>query len=185
MNWFEKLNTYFPIGEMKLQSQFESLLSEKGDLYFKDEGEYHIVMYAEFDSFLFIDFLWVSEKSRGKGIGHQLMEKLKAKNKPIILEVEEINPEDSDTERRLHFYNREGFRHASSIAYQFQALTSKSEMRMDILYWSKNEIEDTEIYEAMRKVYEQIHSYKAETFYGYIPKPVNEVVRFQTKKTVQ
>src|SRR5690606_15036122 len=103
MNWYDKLNTYFPVEEMKSKEQIDALLADKGDIYHKDEGDTHILMYAEFDSFVFIDFLWVSEKTRGKGIGHQLIEKMKAKNKPMILEVEPVVADDPDTKKRLRF----------------------------------------------------------------------------------
>lgn len=79
---------------MKSREHMEVLLNEKGDVYYKDEIDLHVLMYAEFDSFIFIDYLWVSAKARGQGIGHLLIEKLKKKNKPIILEVEPIDYED-------------------------------------------------------------------------------------------
>ncbi|MFD1851366.1 GNAT family N-acetyltransferase [Oceanobacillus bengalensis] len=182
MSWYEKLKTYFPVSEMKSKEQLETLLTEKGELYVKNEGEYHIVLYADFSSFLFVDFLLVSRESRGKGIGHQVMEKLKAKNKPIILEVEPINKEDQDTEKRLRFYKREGFKHALPIMYQFQSLVVNEETEMEILYWADDEINEMMIYENMKKVYNQIHAYKAEELYGYPPKQVSEVIRFEKNR---
>lgn len=103
MNWYEKLNEYFPIEEMKSKKHMEILLDEKGDVYYKDESPKHVLMYAEFKTFLFIDYLWVSTDTRGQGIGHQLIETLKAKNKPIILEVEPIDYDDSDSEKDCVF----------------------------------------------------------------------------------
>ena len=103
MDWYEKLNQYFPIEEMKSKEHMELLLDEKGDIYHKDEGPYHVLMYAELDDFIFIDYLFVSKQARGQGIGHRLLQKLKAKGKPIILEVEPINYVDSDTKKRWRF----------------------------------------------------------------------------------
>src|SRR5690606_21659148 len=97
MNWYEKLNQYFPIEEMKSQEHMELLLQEKGDVYHKDEGPHHVMMYAEFPSFIFIDYLYVSKESRGQGLGHQLLEKLKRRKKAIILEVEPFDYSDSDS----------------------------------------------------------------------------------------
>src|SRR5690625_1542067 len=91
MNWYEKLNKYFPVDEMKSKEHMEMLLEEKEDVYYKDESSKHVMMYAEFDSFIFIDYLWVSLETRGQGIGGKLIEKLKEKTKPIILEVEPID----------------------------------------------------------------------------------------------
>ncbi|WP_068677568.1 N-acetyltransferase [Oceanobacillus sp. Castelsardo] len=179
MNWYEKLNTYFPVNEMKSKLQLDMLMLEKDEHYVKDEGEYHIVMYAEFDTYIFIDFIWVSEKARGKGIGHQLMEKFKAKNKTIILEVEPINEEEPDTEKRLRFYKREGFQYAKPIDYQFQSFISNELVKMEILYWTNSATSEWAIYENMKEVYNEIHSYKVENIYGVTPKPVSEVLNFK------
>src|SRR5690625_3398823 len=136
MVWFNKLNEYFPREEMKSKRHLEILLKEKGDVYYKDESDEHVLMYAEFSSFVFIDYLWVSAKSRGKGVGQQLIAKLKEKDKPSILEVEPIDYEDTDTEKRLRFYKREGFQHAQSIGYNRRSLATNEETPLEILFWS-------------------------------------------------
>ncbi|MEQ6375501.1 GNAT family N-acetyltransferase [Bacillaceae bacterium S4-13-56] len=177
MNWYEKLNQYFPIEEMKSKDHMETLLKEKSEVYHKDEGPNHVLMYAEFDSFIFIDYVYVSGNVRGQGLGHKLIEKLKSKNKPIILEVEPVDYEDSDTEKRLHFYKREGFIHAQSIGYTRRSLATNEMNQMEILYWSPNEGDSEEtIYEKMKRMYEDIHTYKDEKFYGKSYQPVEEVL---------
>jgi predicted GNAT family acetyltransferase len=178
MHWYEKLNQYFPVEEMKSKEHMESLLKERSDIYHKDEGPYHVLMYAEFDSFIFIDYLFVSSESRGQGLGHKLIEKLKDKRKPIILEVEPVNYEDTDTEKRLRFYKREGFEHAQSIGYRRRSLATKEINEMEILYWApKNESEEL-IYESMVKTYELIHTYRDKHFYGESYQPAEEVLTF-------
>src|SRR5699024_2620127 len=178
MNWYEKLNKYFPVEEMKSKKHMEMLLDEKENVYYKDESPDHVLMYAEFDSFIFIDYVWVSPETRGQGIGHKLIEKLKRKNKPIILEVEPIDYDDSDTEKRLRFYEREGFTHAQSIGYTRRSLATNENTSMEILYWSpKNESEE-EIYEQMKKIYEEIHTYKDDELYGETYEPVDEVLTY-------
>ncbi|WP_068676505.1 GNAT family N-acetyltransferase [Oceanobacillus sp. Castelsardo] len=176
MNWYEKLKEYFPIEEMKSKKHMELLLKEKGDVYHKDESDKHVLMYAEFETFIFIDYIWVSSKTRGQGIGHQLIEKLKDKNKPIILEVEPVDYEDSDTEKRLHFYNREGFTHAQSIGYNRKSLATNEETPMEILYWSPNNESEEMIYKQMKRMYEDIHTYKDEEVYGKAYQPADEVL---------
>lgn len=176
MNWYEKLNKYFPVEEMKSKEHMEILLQEKGDVYHKDEGRYHVLMYAEFDTFLFIDYLWVSAESRGQGIGHKQIEKLKRKNKPIILEVEPVDYEDTDTEKRLHFYRREGFTHAQSIGYNRRSLATNETTPMEILYWSPEDASEDMIYKQMKKMYEDIHTYKDKEMYGAAYQPVDEVL---------
>jgi GNAT superfamily N-acetyltransferase len=182
MDWYEKLSKYFPIEEMKSKEHMELLLKEKGDVYHKDEGPSHVLMYAEFDTFIFIDYVWVSAKTRGQGIGHKLIEKLKRRNKPIILEVEPVDYDDTDTEKRLHFYKREGFTHAQSIGYNRRSLATNEENAMEILYWSPHDESEEVIFEQMRKMYESIHTYKDKELYGQAYQPVDEVLTFDTER---
>jgi GNAT superfamily N-acetyltransferase len=176
MNWYEKLSQYFPVEEMKSKEHIEALLKERGDIYHKDEGPYHVLMYVELDDFVFIDYLFVSKQSRGQGLGHQLIEKLKTKEKPIILEVEPVNYEDSDTEKRLHFYKREGFEHAQSIGYHRRSLATNEINQMEILYWSPTQESEETIFEGMKRTYEMIHTYKDTKWYGESYQPVEEVL---------
>lgn len=179
MHWYEKLNQYFPVEEMKSQDHMETLLRERSDIYYKDESPLHVLMYAEFDYFLFIDYLFVSKDARGQGLGHKLIEKLKDKGKPIILEVEPVNYKDSDTEKRLKFYKREGFEHAKSIGYRRRSLATKEVNEMEILYWAPNNESEDVIYDAMKKTYESIHTYKDKQIYGENYQPVEEVLTFE------
>ncbi|WP_088068245.1 GNAT family N-acetyltransferase [Gottfriedia luciferensis] len=185
MHWYEKLNQYFPIEEMKSREHMETLLKERPDIYHKDEGPHHVLMYAELDDFVFIDYLFVSKDARGQGLGHKLIEKLKKKGKPIILEVEPINYEDTDTEKRLHFYKREGFEHAQSIGYSRRSLATKETNSMEILYWSPSNESEEMIFNAMKKTYKMIHTYKDKHFYGESYEPVQEVLTFKEDKPSQ
>lgn len=179
MNWYEKLNQYFPVEEMKSKEHMDTLLKEKGSVYFKDEGPYHVLMYAEFPSFTFVDYLFVSKESRGMGLGKKALQFLKDKNKPIILEVEPVDYEDTDSEKRLRFYAREGFEHASSIGYCRRSLATGEENSMEILYWAPNNESEEEIFESMKKMYGEIHTYKDEHFYGESYDPVSQVLTFE------
>ena len=186
MNWYEKLNQYFPVEEMKSKEHMETLLKEKGDIYHKDEGPNHVLMYVELDDFLFIDYVFVSKQARGQGLGHKLIEKMKQKGKPIILEVEPLDYEDTDSQKRLHFYKREGFRHAESIGYCRRSLATNEINELEILYWSpldepEKEIE-RKIYEGMKKTYELIHTYKDKEFYGKSYQDVDEVLTYDRDK---
>ncbi|RFU64710.1 GNAT family N-acetyltransferase [Peribacillus glennii] len=178
MHWYEKLNQYFPVEEMKSREHMESLLQERSDIYQKDESPNHVLLYVELDNFVFVDYLFVSKNARGQGLGHKLIEKLKRKGKPIILEVEPVNYEDSDSEKRLHFYKREGFQHAASIGYKRKSLATQENNKMEILFWAPNEESEKMIYDAMKKTYEMIHTYKDQEFYGESYQPVNEVLTF-------
>ncbi|MFD1416588.1 GNAT family N-acetyltransferase [Oceanobacillus jeddahense] len=179
MDWFQRLNEYFPVEEMKAKEQIEALLKDKSDHYYKDESDLHIMMYAEYAEFIFIDFLWVSEKARGKGIGKKLIQQLKDKRKTIILEVEPVDENNVDTEKRLRFYFREGFKVSGNISYQFQALVSHSEIDLDIMYWDEQEKTDEQLLDYMITIYEEIHSYKQKAIYGYAPKLTSDVVKLK------
>ncbi|ASN06516.1 GNAT family N-acetyltransferase [Virgibacillus necropolis] len=182
MNWYEKLNKYFPVEEMKSKEHMDMLLKEKGDVYYKDESPNHVLMFAEFDTFIFIDYVWVSTETRGQGTGHKIMEKLKEKGKPIILEVEPVDYDDTDTEKRLRFYQREGFTHAQSIGYNRRSLATNEETTMEILYWSPNDDSEDVIYEKMKHTYDHIHTYKDEEIYGRSYQPVDEVLSYDTDR---
>lgn len=178
MNWYKKLNQYFPVEEMKSKEHMETLLKERSDIYHKDEGPNHVLMYAELDNFVFIDYLFVSKNARGQGLGHKLIDKMKRKGKPIILEVEPVNYVDSDTEKRLRFYKREGFEHAESIGYRRRSLATKEVNAMEILYWAPHNESEEMIFNAMKKTYDLIHTYKDQHFYGESYEPVEEVLTF-------
>ena len=122
--------------------------------------------------------LFVSKNARGEGLGHKLLEKLKQKGKPIILEVEPVNYEDSDTEKRLHFYKREKFEHAVSIGYERKSLATNEVNRMEILYWAPNNESEEMIFEAIKQTYDTIHTYKDHHFYGKSYEPVDEALTF-------
>lgn len=184
MNWYEKLQQYFPIEEMKSQEHMELLLKEKGDVYHKDEGPYHVMMYAEFPSFIFIDYLYVSKESRGQGLGHQLIEKLKQRKKPIILEVEPLDYTDSDSSKRLRFYRREGFEHAQSIGYTRKSLATHENNTLEILFWSPEEANEEAIYEQMKEMYEDIHTYKDKEVYGEAYQSVDEAITYDDNREV-
>jgi GNAT superfamily N-acetyltransferase len=180
MNWYEKLNQYFPIEEMKSKAHMEALLKEKSDIYHKDEGKHHVMMYAELNDFIFIDYIFVSKDARGEGLGHKLLEKLKKKGKPIILEVEPVNYEDTDTEKRLKFYQREDFKHADTIGYERRSLATNEVNKMEILYWTPCDESEEHIYEAMKKTYNMIHTFKDKELYGESYQPVSEVLYLDT-----
>ncbi len=176
MNWYKKLNQYFPIEEMKSKEHMEALLQERKEIYHKDEGKHHVMMYAELPDFIFIDYLFVSKDARGEGLGSKLIKKLKNKKKPIILEVEPINYEDTDTEKRLKFYQKQGFRHAESIGYERRSLATNEINKLEILYWAPNDESEENIFEAMKQTYSLIHTFKDKELYGESYQPVHEVL---------
>ncbi|WP_079475897.1 GNAT family N-acetyltransferase [Marinococcus halophilus] len=181
LNWYEKLNQYFPVEEMKSKKHMEVLLDEKGDIYHKDEGPRHVMMYVETEEFVFIDYLLVAKEARGEGLGQKLLDSLKSKNKPIILEVEPLDYEESDTAKRFRFYERAGFRQAKSIGYSRISLATNEVNTLEILYWSPDDASEEVIYEKMKHTYKNIHTYKDEEIYGKAYQDVTEVLTYDNK----
>ena len=91
MHWYEKLNQYFPIEEMKSKEHIENLIKERSDIYHIDESPKHILLYVELEHFIFINYLLVSKNTSGEGIGHKLLEKLKRTEKPLITLIRAIS----------------------------------------------------------------------------------------------
>lgn len=177
MAWYEKLREYFPIEEMKSKEHMTALLKENNH-YRKEEGPHHVLMYVETESYVFVDYLFVSEAARGEGVGKKLLADLKAKGKPIFLEVEPVDERDKDTEKRLKFYAREQFRHACRIDYNRRSLATGEQTILEILYWSPDKADEKMIYHAMRQIYEQIHTYKDRHFYGDQYDPADQVLTY-------
>lgn len=177
MNWYEKLNQYFPIEEMKSKEHIEVLLEDKQEIYKKDEGPDHVLLYVEGDEFIFVDYLFVSKKSRGQGLGRKLIQKLQKKQKTILLEVEPVQENDDDTFKRLKFYKREGFKHASSISYSRKSLATKENTPMEILYWPANSsVDEEDVFDFMKEIYSEIHTYKDDDLYGKSYQDVDDVL---------
>ncbi|MGE7769483.1 hypothetical protein ACQKMK_02970 [Viridibacillus arvi] len=98
MDWFEKLNEYFPVEEMKSRQHIELLLKDKVGIYNKLENEKYVLTYVDHPNFIFVDYLFVSSSARGEGLGGEILEHLKGNGKPILLEVESLEQAEVDTE---------------------------------------------------------------------------------------
>ena len=184
MTWYDKLKEYFPLEEMKSKEHFEALLNNKDKNYFLDEGKNHILLYAEREEFIFIDYLYVIGNVRGNGIGKKLLDDLKLKGKSIFLEVEPANETEEDTERRLRFYKREGFEHASSVHYKKTSPVTEEEVELEILYWSPDPaIMDHEVLNGMQDVYRELHTYKDMELYGRSFEPTEQALKIHVDKT--
>lgn len=178
-NWFKNLREYFPAKEMKSEIHMKTLFQYKKDTYQLEEGPQHTLVYYEEPDFLFIDYILVSSTSRGSGLGSKVMERVKKKNKPIILEVDPPSPEDPESIKRIRFYQKLNFRKASSIHYERKHPVTGEKSIMDIFYWAPQALPEHAIFEKMKKAYEEVHAYRSEDIYGIEPQPASAVLQYR------
>lgn len=175
-DWYERLKEYFPEREMKSKQHFEILLKEKNEMYQVLEADDYVVVYFEQLDYIFIDYILVSGNARGKGIGGKVLNLFKEKGKAIILEVEPITVEDPDSEKRIRFYERNGFKRMEEICYERIHNVSKELNKMDIYCWSNAEASEEWVLEKMKEIYSSVHAYKTQELYGVDPQSVIQVL---------
>ncbi len=108
------METSFPPDERrKCEGQAALFDDEKYRIYtVKDDGGKRVLGFFaiwEFEKWLYIEHFAVSPTQRGKGLGSRMLAELTAMtDKKICLEVE--LPENEIAERRISFYERNGFK---------------------------------------------------------------------------
>jgi ribosomal protein S18 acetylase RimI-like enzyme len=109
-----------------------------------------MVVYWEFDDFLYIEHLAIISDQRGKGIGSSVLKELQGKGYPVLLEVE--IPHDEESSQRVTFYNRSGF-NALPVAY-FQPPYREAESLLPMMLFSDYQDWETE---KLRRCIELFH----------------------------
>lgn len=156
-DWYKRLNNYFPEDEMKEQQHMEKLLNEK-PYYHKEVTQDYILVYGEYEEFIFIDYLLVDGKKRGKGIGSKVLKSITDKGKVILLEVEPIDAAENETAARQQFYLKNDFKIAKNVEYY----RGKEEepIKMELFYWNNGkEVSDEQIRKYALKTFHDIHYY--------------------------
>lgn len=180
--WFSNLRDYFPAKEMKSETHMTQLFKEKPASYKLDEGPHYTLVYFEKPDFLFIDYILVNSSSRGNGLGSKVIERVKKKNKMIILEVDPISQEDPETAKRVRFYQKQNFKKVSSIEYVRKHPITGERSEMDIFYWSPQPESDEWVMEKMKEAYEEVHAFNSEEFYGNPPQATDEVLKLRVAR---
>lgn len=178
-SWFSNLRDYFPAKEMKSETHMKQLFEEKPDSYKLDEGPQYTLVYFEKPDFLFIDYILVNSSSRGSGLGSKIIDRVKKKNKTIILEVDPISQEDPETAKRVRFYQKQNFKKVPSIQYVRKHPVTGERSEMDIFYWSPHSESDERVMEKMKQAYEEVHAFKGEDLYGAPPQTADEVLQLR------
>lgn len=177
--WFLKLREYFPAKEMKSHAHMKRLFTEKSNVYKLDEGPQYTLVYFEKDDFLFIDYVLVSSSSRDSGLGSKVMERVKKKNKAVILEVDPVSSSDPESGKRVRFYEKLKFKKAPSINYVRKHPVTGERSEMDIFYWSPESVSEEWVFEKMKEAYEEVHAYDNESFYNKPAQPSKEVLQLE------
>lgn len=174
--WYDRLAEYFPPQELKDEDQMKMLLA-KNPVYRTRVTDDYVLVYADFPEFVFIDYILIEPSARGKGIGSRLIQWLKTFGKPIIGEVEPKDASDTDSIRRVRFYERQGFRRAQHIRYTREDSEGRPHT-MHIYYWSPDQTSELEIMEDMSQVCSDIHNFRSAFYYGRDVANPDEVLRF-------
>ena len=108
---YELYQNSFPYLERR-DNNGHNYIMQKPDYHFsiltENEEFLGIMLYFEWDNFIYLEHFAVCPEKRNNGIGSKSLELLKNKGKTVILEIEEPNSEI--TKRRLGFYQRNGFK---------------------------------------------------------------------------
>lgn len=176
-HWYERLESYFPEHELKTQKQMEELFDEHV-AYKREQTDEHLIIFAEFNDFIFIDYLLVNPKTRGAGVGTKVLNQFKARDKTLLAEVEPPTKKDKDTEKRVRFYLKNGFKLAENIDYTRET-DDGHPYAMDIYYWSPSKTSEHDILDNMAVVCDQIHNYHARRHYGRLPAEPEDVLHLK------
>lgn len=105
-----------------------------------------------------------------------ILDELKHKGKAIILEVEPVTLTDPDSEKRIRFYENNGFLKLDSIGYERIHMVTHELNKMDIFCWSPVHRTEQWVFDRMKAIYDNVHAFKAKELYGCHPQPVSEVL---------
>ena len=175
--WYSNLKEYFPAKEMKSEDHMLRLMEEKKDIYKVETGPDYTLVYYDHPEFFFIDYILVNSTLRGSGVGSRLMEQIKKNDKPIILEVDPITPEDPLTAKRVRFYEKLHFTKVQAIQYVRNHPITGKKNEIDIFYWSPRKVSDAWLLDQMKKIYEDVHTFLSQEFYDTVPKSASDVLQ--------
>ena len=101
-----------------------------------------LVVYWQFDGFLYVEHLALFPEQRGKGIGSEVLKMLQNMGYPVLLEVE--IPYDEASTNRVKFYNKSGFQALNIPYFQPPYRFGESLLPMmlfsDLGNWKKEEL---------------------------------------------
>ncbi len=150
----------FPLAERR---RTEALLDMIGHeqmeiLSIQKEADFQgFVICWQLDSTKFIEHFAISPKARGQNLGSQALQQLLARTSyPWLLEVEP--PTDTVTQKRITFYERNGFA-LLNVAYQQPAYRPDAPALPMLLMSSERQWEPTTLHAAIEQIHRQVYNY--------------------------
>lgn len=127
------------------------------NLIYDNEIMVGILNYWDFNDFLYIEHLAVSEQYRNRKIASKVLEQLNTQNKLIVLEVE--LPRDELSKRRIDFYQRNAYSIQPFTYFQPPYRKGEERIKMHIMANTQKPINKTKYDEVVsiieKKVYEK------------------------------
>ena len=164
---FSIMEKSFPEGEIRTFEKQSTLLSDnRYNIITKSDENNEIIgfiAYWEFKNFIYVEHFALLPENRGRGEGTALLKELvKSASKIIVLEIE--FPIDSESKRRLAFYERQGFI-GNNYAYIQPSMRSNTlPVPMKLMSYAKR-LERTEFEEIKQTLYREVYQLKDSTEY--------------------
>lgn len=127
------------------------------NIIYDDQTKVGILNIWDFNDFLYIEHLAVSEQYRNRKIASKVLEQLNTQNKLIVLEVE--LPRDELSKRRIDFYQRNAYSIQPFTYFQPPYRKGEERIKMHIMANTQKPINKTKYEEIItiieKKVYEK------------------------------
>ena len=146
----------FPSNEIRSYiGQLNLLQNPDYSLFVKEQNGEIVGFIATWDlgDFTFVEHFAVSEKHRGKGLGSEILSKIKDVSDPLVLEVEP--PTDLKTRKRIAFYEKNGLIYHDFYYVQPAMENGKDEVELKIMSTQKLDINGFE--KVKRTLYKKIY----------------------------
>jgi GNAT superfamily N-acetyltransferase len=177
MDWYKSLAQYFPREEFRVPGHFRWLMEHRPDIYRVYAEQSHVLLAMEYPELFFIDYLYVYPGYRGKGVGTEVMRWLKSHGKAVVLEAEPVDPTDPDSVGRRRFYDREGFRTATSLSFRLPSLLTDTFTDLDVLFWAPWPVSDGRLFAWMEQYYQDLYAGIDPAIYGKSYPPVEQALK--------
>lgn len=154
------INT-FPLEEYRdleeLRKNTDTKLIFHNNIIFHNNTPIGFISYWDFDTFYYIEHLAIDPEQRNSGYGKKVLNHLSQLFSSIILEVEK--PNDEMSERRIKFYQRQGFSLWNRAYQQPPYRTGGSYLPLFFMaYGNLNDEKDFEM--VKEKLYNEVYNTK-------------------------